>query len=207
MKFAILILLLAPCAVASADAAKTWKKAQKAVDKAERVFWDEFKTRFNDAYRKFQEPVSEARDKPDVAANKEAVYDYAGIRALYTGYEEIQNGRGVADLEFAASGDPDAAATLLAELIADLKRMEKLAADLHDSKPDFGRYTFNQESGVRLFGMWVAHDNRIGALANAKGAVTYLTGEGWKRADKGDGRRSFLRRVAVIDALGAGNLG
>ena len=122
MKRALIILLLAPCAaVFAADPPKTWQKANKAVDRTERSYWDKFKTRFSDSQQEFRRPVSEARDKPDLPASKEAVYSYKEITALYTEYEEISNRRGVADQEFAGSDDPKAAAMLLAALMADAK--------------------------------------------------------------------------------------
>ena len=204
MKRALIILLLAPCAaVSAADRAKTWQKANKAVDKAEQAYWDKFKTRFSDSQQEFRRPVSEARDKPDLPANKEAVYNYKDIAALYTEYEQLANRRDVADQEFAGSDDARAAAMLLAALMADAKKIDRIAADLHDAKPDYGRYTYNQDAGVRLFGLRTVHANRVVSMGKATGAVEYLTGEGWKRASKADGRKSILRRVAVIDALGA----
>ena len=181
MKRAFLLLLLAPCAaVSAADPAKTWQKANKAVDRAERAYWDKFKTRFSESQQEFRRPVSDARDKPDLPASKEAVYNYKDITALYTEYEEIANGRGVADQEFAGSDHPKAVAMLLAALMADAKKIDRIAADLDDAKPDYGRYTYNQESGVRLFGMRAAHANRIVSMGKAAGAVEYLTAEGWR---------------------------
>ena len=203
LKRAILVLLLAPCAAVFADPAKDWSKAQKSVDRREREFWDKFKSRFNDALKSFSKPVDDARDKPNVPANKEAVYNYDDVTALYDNYEQILNGRGVADQVFADTGDAKAAAMLLAALLADAKKIDKLDADLHDSKPDYGRYTYRQEAGVRLYGMRIARAQRIAALGKASGAVEFLTGDGWKRASKGDGRKSFQRRVALLDALAA----
>ena len=195
----LLPLLLAGTAVAQGNPLKTWNKEQSSIERDERRFYKEFKSRFSDALDEFNKPVSAAWEKP--SDHKEAVYDYAGIEALYKealGYAEA---RAAADDALAASGDAKAAAALFATLLKAAKKMDSIEKDLLDSKPDFGRYTFNQEPGCQLYALRALTTRRAAALGKCADVVPFLTGDAWKKAVRADGRKSHRRRVFVLDAL------
>jgi len=197
----LLPLLLACADPLQADPPRTWKKAQSSIDRNERRFWKDFKSRFNDALVEFRKPVSEARDKP--ALHKDAVYDYAGLEGIYNEAKGIAEARAAADDVLAASGHEKAAAILFAELLKAAKQMDSIEADLLDADPNYGRYTFNQEPGCRLWGLRIVTTRRAAALGHCANAVKFLTSDGWKKAARGDGKKSFRRRVFVLDALAA----
>jgi hypothetical protein len=198
---ALLLLFWASAAAAQGDALRAWQKEQKSLDRDERKFWNDFKSRFSEALQEFQRPVADARDKPTV--HKEAVYDYAGIEQLFKQYAGIAIARGEADMKLAKSGNEKAAVTLGKELLGSAKRMDALAAGQVGGTPNFGRYTFNQEPGCQLYGLRTLNPARVNALGHSKGALDYLTATMWKSAARSDGKKSHTRRVMVIDALGA----
>jgi len=198
----LLIPLLFACtAMAQGDPLKAWSKEQNAINRDERRFWKDFKSRFNVALEDFRRPVAKARDKPD--EHKDAVYDYAGLESLYKQAKGLAEARANADDTLAASGNAKAAAALFRELLAAARQMDAIEADLLDAGPNFGRYTFNQEPGCRLWGMRILTTRRAAALGKCAGAVQFLTGEAWKKAIRADGKKSHRRSVFVLDALAA----
>jgi len=195
----MLLLLFACAAGAQDDPLRTWQKAQSSIDRDEHRFWKDFKSRFNEALEDFGRPVSDARDKPDL--HKDAVYDYAGLEGLYNEAKGLAEARATADDLLAASGNDKACATLFAALLKGARKMDAIEADLADPVPDYGSYTFNQDHGCRLWGMRTLTTRRAAALGKCANAVPFLTGEAWKKAKRADGRKSFRRRVFVLDAL------
>ncbi|MHC4939455.1 MAG: HEAT repeat domain-containing protein [Planctomycetota bacterium] len=194
----ILPLLLLPATLATADDMKGWQKAQREIGRDEKKYWDEFKGRFTQALQDFREPVSRVRN--NLSQDKEAVYDYRGIDALYEEARALGTRRGEVDARLELD-DPKAFALLLKSMLDDCKLADRIEADLAEGKPDFGRYTFNQESGCRLELIAARQAKRIPALGAAP--IELLTRDGWKKCVRGDGRKSVRRRVALLDAVAA----
>jgi len=192
-------LLLASVAAAQGDPLKAWNKTRSSIERDERRFWKDFKSRFNRALEEFRKPVDAAYEKPN--DHKEAVYEYGGIEALYNEARAFAVLQAEADDALAASGSPKAAAALFSAFLKSAKRMDSLEAELLDSGPNFGRYTFNQEPGCELWALRALNTRRAAALGKCAGALEYLTSEAWKKAARADGRKSFRRRVFVLDAL------
>jgi hypothetical protein len=194
----VLLLLLVPAA--TADGLKPWKEEQRRIDRAAQKFWQDYQRRFNDALLTLDKPRQDAAARPNDAINY--VYDYAGLRNLYADFALYEETRGKADLALAASGDPKALPELFDALMDVAKRIDEIEVDLLDARPQQGGSTFDQRPGIERHGLAIRMDALLKALAQCPGATPFLAGEGLKSATKKDAKRSIVRRVAVLDALG-----
>jgi hypothetical protein len=198
---ALLLALLVLGAGAAADEGhKAWKDEQKRLDRFEQKYWREFQKRFTEASLTLLKPREDADARPNDAINY--ALDHTGIRLLYEDYALIEEGRGKADVALAASGDPKALDELFDALLDVAKRIDGLEATLADAKPQQRGAWYEQRPPVERHGVAVRRDALVRALAQAPGAAAFLAGEGMKQAAKRDGKRSIVRRVAVLDALG-----
>jgi hypothetical protein len=181
------------------DALKAYKAELKRLDTAEKKFWRAFQGRFSQALITFRQELELADAKPD--EHKEATYDYTDFRSLYGDFAAIQEAIGQADLALAESGHAKAAGTLLKELFKLIKVADKLEQELAEARPKARYYVFDQRMGVQRHGLGVRQPMLIQALAKCPDAAATLVSQGFKKAEKGDGKRSVSCRVAIMDAL------
>jgi len=195
-----LVLLLLAVRAPAADGLKPWKDEQRRLDRAAAKFWQDFQRRYTDALLTFEKPRNDAAANPNAALHY--INDYTGLRNLYTDVALIEEERGKADLAFAASGDAKAMPELFGTLIDVAKRIDEIEADHLDARPQASGVWFDQRPGIERHALAVRMDALTRALAQCPGAVEFLGGEGMKSATRKDGKRSIVRRVAVLDALG-----
>jgi len=183
-------------AVASATPEPS-KKKLLAIGRVEKEFWEAYQGRRSEAQQLYETPLLRAHTEPNFP--QDARPDYSGLRSLYEDYDALQRQRGEAYLEFAKSGDPKATTTLFDGLLDAVKRADELDLALLDMEPGS---RFDLRPGIERHGL----DTRIlgleTALAACPSAVAFLTGTAWDAAAKRDGKKSFGRRIAVLDALG-----
>ncbi|MHC4933392.1 MAG: HEAT repeat domain-containing protein, partial [Planctomycetota bacterium] len=199
MRVILIGLLLAGSAFGQSDALKAYKAELKRLDTAEKKFWRAFQGRFSQALITFRQELELADAKPD--EHKEATYDYTDFRSLYGDFAAIQEAIGQADLALAESGHAKAAGTLLKELFKLIKVADKLEQELAEARPKARYYVFDQRMGVQRHGLGVRQPMLIQALAKCPDAAATLVSQGFKKAEKGDGKRSVSCRVAIMDAL------
>jgi len=199
MRVFLLVVLASAPLLGASDPVREWRSSVRRLAREEKTFWGEFGKRWNQAWTAYIQPVLEARGKHDGDPNP--LYDYAPFRNWYEDYAAIQRALGEADLDFAKSGHPKAAATLLKELLATDKLIDKLEADLLKARP-FKWDTFDQHAPIQRSGLAIREQALIEALGRCADAAVFLADRAWKEAVRKDGRRSIRRRVAVIDALG-----
>lgn len=199
-RIAATALLLLATAAAAADGLKVWKEEQRRLERAAQKLWQDFQRRYTDALLTLEKPRMDAAARPNDAINY--VYDYSGLRNLYADYALIEEVKGKADLALAASGDPKALPELFDALMDVAKRIDEIEADHLDARVQQGGSWFDQRPGIERHGLAVRMDALLAALVRCPDATAFLGGEGLKAATKRDGRRSIVRRVAVLDALG-----
>ena len=85
-----------------------------------------------------------------------------------------------------------AAQRMAREMNKAAKQMDSIEAELLDAGPNYGRYTFNQEPGCRLWGLRIVTTRRAAAMGRCANAVKFLTGDGWKKAARSDGKNCRL---------------
>jgi len=190
----VALLLAASLASGAPDALKAWRTEVKRAHAAEKSFWRDFRTAFNDALQTFTAPLEAADAQPD--QNKEATYDLSAFRRLYDDFERIQAELAKVDEAFGASGHPKAAATLVDALLDLAKRVEALEKELDDGRPKFRYYVFDPALGVERHGLAARRRGLVAGLAKCDAAGLAAA---WKKAAAAD-RRSSYRRVAVVDA-------
>jgi len=195
-----LVFLLLAVPAAAADGLKPWKDEQRRLDRAAQKFWQDYQKRFTEALLAFEKPRDDAASNPNAAI--QYVYDFSGLRNLYADFALIEEERGKADLALAASGDAKARSELFDALMDVAKRIDEIEADQLDVRPQQSNYWFDQRPGIERHGLAVRMDALVRALAQCPDAAALLGGEGRKSAARKDGKRSIVRRVAVLDALG-----
>jgi hypothetical protein len=195
-----LVLLLLAVPASAADGLKPWKDEQRRLDRAAQKFWQDYQRRYTEALLMFEKPRDQAAANPNAAIHY--VYDYTGLRNLYTDVALIEEERGKADLAFAASGDARAMPELFNALMDVAKRIDEIEADHLGARPQQSGVWFDQRPGIERHALAVRMDALVRALAQCPGAAEFLGGEGMKAAGRKDGKRSIVRRVAVLDALG-----
>jgi hypothetical protein len=200
VRVAALALLLPAVAAAADDGVKAWKDEIRRIERLEQKFWREFQRRYTDALITFSKPQEDAYSRPNDAVNY--VYDYSGIRNLYADHALAAEEKGKADLALAASGDPKALPQLLEALLDVAKRIDELEAELLEARAQQGGHWFDQRPSVERHGLAIRLDGLVRALAQGPNAATFLAGEGLKATVKRDGKRSIVRRVALLDTLG-----
>lgn len=182
---------------AAPDPLTAFKAKLHAIERAEKAFWDEYHGRRNAAHKLFETPMLRAHTEPDYP--QDARPDYTGFRSLYDDYDALQRQRGEACVELAKSPDPRAAEALLDELMAAAKRIDELESELPEMKPGS---RIDLRPGIERHGLDTRLSCLESALAACPDAVAFLTGAAWTAAGKRDGKKSFERRIAVLDALG-----
>jgi len=196
---ALALAVLSLTANAADEGLKAWKDELKKLERAEQKFWGEYQRRYIDALLTLEKPADDAAAHPNDAINY--VLDYSGLRALYADHALIEDAKGKAHLTFAASGDPKALPELFDALMTLAKRIDDVDSDLVSARPQQG-IRFDQRPAIERDGLAHRLDALQHAIAQCPGATTFLAGEGMKIAAKKDGKRSIVRRVAVLDMLG-----
>jgi len=204
MRLGLLLFALVSSAIAAGDAHRTWRDAMKRLDKHEKKFWDEIRGDYNDAVKILNQPYDDANANPKKARNP--IYDFSEIRKLYEDYEIVMQARAKADLALAASGHEKAFDTLFHILLDAARRIDQIEVEHLKAAPT-ARYRFDQRPGVERTGLAIRVAGLVDAFAKCPDAAARLAGDGLKDATKKDGRRSIVRRVAVIDALGPAGAG
>ncbi|HEX5138501.1 MAG TPA: hypothetical protein VFY93_16125 [Planctomycetota bacterium] len=200
LRSASLALLALALPAAADDGLRTWKDEIRKLERAEQKFWGEYQKRYIEALLTLDKPATDAASRPNDAVNY--VLDYSGLRALYADHVLIEETKGKADLAFAASGDPKALPELFDALMALGKRIDDVDADLVSARPQQQGTRYDQRPGIERHGLALRIDALERAIAQCPGAAAFLGGDGMKTAAKRDGKRSIVRRVAVLDTLG-----
>jgi len=197
MRVLVCLLLAAPLWGAP-DALKTYRTEVRRLQGAEKRFWREFQGRYIEARKEFGAEISlayaKSRDHP------EATYDPAAFERLYGEYEALQRDAGKAADALAASSHGKALDTLWKSLLAMAKEIDRLDTEIREARP-MRYYDYDMRPGIARHGIEARRTALIAALAKCPDAARFLVGDGWKKATKGDRKRSITRRVAVLDAL------
>jgi len=200
MRRAALVLFLLAAAAAADDGLKAFRDELRGLERSELKFWREFQRDYNDALLTLIRPYEMADAKPNDAINY--VLDFSGMRSLYERHALIEQAKAKAALTLAASGDPKALDELLDAVLDAAKRIDDVEKDLLDARPQQRGYRFDQRPAVERDGLAIRLEGLVQALAQCPGAAAFLAADGMKAATRKDGRRSIVRRVAVLDALG-----
>ncbi|MHC4547463.1 MAG: HEAT repeat domain-containing protein [Planctomycetota bacterium] len=194
------LVLLAATALAAPDATRDWKTGLRHLEARERKYWRAYQERFNQGRLVLVAEIDRAYAQPE--QHKEATYDYSEFRKLYEDYDLIQQAMGDVDRAYAESRSPKALGGLFKTLLGVAKEVDALEKELRDAKPKMAVRIFHQQPAIRRQGLEIRRDALVAALARCRDAAAFLAHDGWRRAVSADGRRSIVRRVAVIDALG-----
>ncbi len=199
MRAGILGVVLCLAAPAPGDATTLLRERLRALDAKEKTAWDGFQNRFADALVAFVRPWARAHSEPDYP--QDATWDYEPVHRLYADFVALREARAEAAESLASAGDAGAAAAIFAELLDAAKDADGAEATLEKPLPPVGQSMCDQRPGVLRHAIGREWRRLLPALARCPGAAALLAGEGWGRAEKGDGRDSILRRVAVLDTL------
>ncbi len=204
MRLLLLLLLLADTTLAAPDALKVYRVEMKRLRRSGRKFWDAFLGRQIKARVRFAEPYWDmvAAMNNGRGTTHDLVYDFSPYRRLYEDYTAIEDARGQAALALARSGHAKAMRTLLAELLDLADQIDSVEVELTKKHPTGLWSWFDQRSGVLRHGLALRERLLVEGLAVVPGGAAFLADIGLKKAAKGDRRRSIVRRVAVLDALG-----
>jgi hypothetical protein len=187
VRFLLLILLVSP---ALAGGEKTYRAELRRLQLAERSFWEEYDSAYRQALRVLERPGLRAHTEPNYP--QDATPDYSAVKKIYADYEEIEAQRGAAILANAGDTKP-----LFKLLLDTAKHIDSLEKALHEWTRR-GGWGMTKE-GVARHGLALREAALVEALSRNP---AFLMKEGWKQAARGDGRMSWVRRVAVIDAVG-----
>ena len=187
-------------ALAEGEAPAEWKRQQKGLDRQEADYWDSFRGRLDAVFKQWLDQWMQWRNDPE--GYKDAVEDLAGIRDLYQEYVDLQGARVEADLALAESQDAGAGAALLEALCDVADEIDRLEGELAEGRPVRFESYYDQQPSVHRHGLATRERGLVKALAVAPGAAAFLGEAGFAKAEKEDGKRSLVRRVAVLDALG-----
>jgi HEAT repeat protein len=196
----LLIAAIACVARAQGDPLHDYEEEAKKARLSAKKLDEEFQRRFNDAYLAFRQPVELAEAQPD--RHTDAVWDYTEFRRLYDDAAAPEIAAGRAAVAFGKSGHPKALARLFDDLLDTAKEVDALEAELLAAKPIQRRYLFDLRPGVRRHALGFRETALVEAIAACPGAAAFLGETGFRQAAAKDGRKSILRRVAVLDALG-----
>lgn len=197
----VLLLALAPAAIAE-DVPAAYRRELARIARAERVFWDGYQQRANEAEQVLRRPWSDPPPGVATGARYGPVCDHSAYRRLYAEYAAIQESRGTADLALARSGHPGATSTLFDALMDLADDIDAAETEVFKGNPAGGWGAFLQRTAIRCHGLAAREASLVRALGSASGAAAFLVTEGFARATRADGSRSIIRSVAVLDALG-----
>ena len=197
---ALLSILLLVAAAAADDAVKTWKGRIRELEKRETRFWRGYQRAYMNAIAVFEKPWRDAEVKPKEITNY--VNDYSGLHELYETNAAIQRGKTAADLELGKADHERALDTLFKELLTAAKRIDRIEADHLKAKPAERARRFDQRPAIERHGLAIRMRGLSEALARCPNAAEALAGSAMATAARRDGKRSIVRRVALIDALG-----
>ncbi len=193
-------LLLVQAALAEPDPSTAYRNTVKKLKKREIRYWHDFQREFQQALRAFERPWLVAHTEPKTP--QDPTPDYSGFQKLYDLYTAIETERGEALVALARSGHPKALPTVFRELLATSKQVDAVEKELAGDLVLKEFFLYDQRIGTRGHGLARRSELVVRALAESPGAAPFLAGDGWKQAVRKDGKRSIVRRVAVIDAMG-----
>ncbi len=197
-------LVATPHAVGETDALATYRDEARRLARIERRFWDDYQGRQNRAFATWLDASRARRAETARLGVIPKVYvDVTGYRALFDDICVIQQQRGDAAMSLARSGHERAAATLIAELFRLADDIDEVEASFEKAGPQGGWGCRSQEPSVRRHGLAAFQAPLERAIAALPEAVVAFTDDGYARACKRDGNHSLVRRVAVLDILGA----
>lgn len=199
MRVVLAGLLLTGVAAAAPDARSTYAATLARLAQLERQLGWDYGGRFEEVLDVFEAPVVAARAQPHKYPT--ARWDYVAIRLLYGDFTDIAVATARADREFAASGHPDALPALFDTLLRVAKDIDRIERDLERQHPRWLGLVFDQRPAIVREELAVRLQGLVEALATCPGAASFCAGEGLATARKKDGRRSIVRRVAVMDVL------
>ncbi len=188
------MLLHCAAGLAETDARTTYRAEMRRLKRAERAFWASYQERFIEAADIWAIPF-----KNDKRSRYPAVDgDYSGFRRLYGAYEAIEKERGQALVAFARAGDPHSAATVLNEVAATAKQVDRLERDLRKKPVRVFSDVFDQRPGVRRHGLAARERALVKALAALPSAEVPLEAALGTALAKA----SLRARIYILDALG-----
>jgi hypothetical protein len=198
---AVLALLLAGATATAGpeDAVTDFRSQVHRAAVLEARFWKEFQNRYMDAMRALIAPTEKVKGDPK--APTDAVEDFTAFRALYAEFVKIASVPGEAARELAKSGHEKALPTVFAAVLATAAEVDGVEIELAGPPNPLPNGIFDLRPGVRRHGLAARETLLRAALAVCPGAREFLESDGWDKATKADGRASFERRVAVLDAL------
>ncbi len=198
----LLAVLSALPALAAPDAYSTWKKGTRAFDKREAVYWERFDGRLRAVYEDWTSAWRLWRSDPDGYKDERLSLD--GIRELYDEYVAFQQEKAEVHKSLARSAHEKALSTLFDEVMDLAKDIDGMEKELAGARPTGGRSAprYEQALPVRRHGAEVALGGLLDALALVPEASSFLSQDGLATASKGDKKKSLVRRIAVMDALG-----
>jgi hypothetical protein len=201
MRAAILGVLALLPALPPADPVAVFRERLRDLDGKEEAAWAGFQNRFAEGLAKFVRPWERAHSEPDFP--QDSTWDYAPFHALYGEFVALRAARAEAAEALAGSRDPGGAAAIFREVLDLATAADGAEAAMEQRMAPVGQMMSDQRPGVLRHALAREEARLLPALAKCPDAEGFLLGEGWKRAEAGDGKASVLRRVAVIDALGS----
>ena len=184
----LLLAVLGSPALAGGD--KTYRAEMRRLQLVEKSFWEEYDSEYRQALRVLERPGLRAHTEPDYP--QDATPDYSAVHKIYADYEKIETQRGAAIL--ANAGDTKRLFKLLLDTSKHIDALEKA---LH-AWTKRGYWGMSKE-GVARHGLARREAALVEALSKSP---AFLMNDGWKQAVRKDGKKSWVRRVAVIDAVG-----
>ncbi len=204
LRYALALLVLS-APLAAQDGLKTYVKERKRLRRAADRYWETFRTRENSALVVFRKPWF-VMGEPGYDRSKTRhgrIRDFSAYRKLYMDYVKIETALGEAQIALARSEHPKALKKLFAEFWDFADRVDAVERDLWKQNPSGGWSSFEQQRhGVLRHGLAMRRPLLLRALATVQGGVEYIATSALDQARKRDRRRSFERRVGLLDALG-----
>lgn len=199
LAWALLVLMLRPAQSSAPDALETFRGELRAIEAERRAYTEAFADRFRLALDARRAALG-LRSNANVGPAPEGAD--AELRRLAEPLGALELRAAASALALARSGHPQAGAVLLAAGFATVERAEILDADLLTSRPSILGWIHEQAPAFERTALAEREQRLVTALAALPDAVLFLSTEGWARAQAADGRRSVVRRVLVLDALG-----
>ncbi len=187
---------------AAPDALSTYRKELRTVDKARRAFWDDFRDRARAARELWRAPWKTRREDTARTGQAPTLYvEQSGFVALFDDCADLHRRRVEPAATLVASGHAKALETVVDALFDVADDIDAADAAFEKVKPSGGWGQRDQRVSVLRHGLAAEQTALETLLASVPGAVDTLVSSVYGDAVKKDGKRSIVRRVAVIDVL------
>ncbi len=143
------VVLLCSAVSAAPDGLRVFRREMRAVDKAERAFWQGYNRDFLRAAEAWRRPIKKDRRYKAMEVDG----DFILFRALYEDYAVIEERRGKACEALAASGHARAAEKLLAEFFSLSALVDQTEKELRETNNRVYGVLYDQRPGVRRHGL------------------------------------------------------